>query len=223
MKKGMILTTGLIFMLVGCGAEESSINSSATEETEAVTQTEQVSTESDSGENADEEVVEQEEDENAAKETQAGKRSDPVAVGETHIVDVSIYDNDFNTYAGKAEITINSIQRGQEVWEYVQGVNQFNEEPVEDHEYLMADVTAKLIEAETEDYAWRLSDMDFSFIGSDGSPYEWTSVVVDPALGGEIYEGGTVEGKVVNMVKKDDPILLVYEDSNWDNIFFATE
>ncbi len=223
MKKGMILTTGLVFMLVGCGAEESSMNSSATEETEAITQTEQVSTESDSGENEDEEVVEQEEDENTAEETQAGKRSDPVAVGETHIVDVSIYDNDFNTYEGKAEITINSIQRGQEVWEYVQGVNQFNEEPAEGHEYLMADVTAKLIEAETEDYAWRLSDMDFSFIGSDGSPYEWTSVVVDPALGGEIYEGGTVEGKVVNMVKKDDPILLVYEDSNWDNIFFATE
>lgn len=223
MKKGMILTTGLVFMLVGCGAEESSINSSATDETEAVTQTEQVSTESDSGENADDEVVEQEDDENSAEETQAGKRSDPVAVGETHIVDVSIYDNDFNTYAGKAEITINSIQRGQEVWEYVQGINQFNEEPAEGHEYLMADVTAELVEAETEDYAWRLSDMDFSFIGSDGSPYEWTSVVVDPALGGEIYEGGTVEGKVVNMVKKDDPILLVYEDSNWDNIFFATE
>lgn len=223
MKKGMILTTGLVFMLVGCGAEESSINSSATEETEVVTQTEQVSTESDITKTAGEEVVEQKNDENAAKETQAGKRSDPVAVGETHIVDVSIYDNDFNTYVGKAKITINSIQRGQEVWEYIQGINQFNEEPAEGHEYLMADVTAELVEAETEDYAWRLSDMDFSFIGSDGSPYEWTSVVVDPALGGEIYEGGTVEGKVVNMVKKDDPILLVYEDSNWDNIFFATE
>ncbi|WP_370669006.1 hypothetical protein [Planococcus sp. SSTMD024] len=42
-------------------------------------------------------------------------------------------------------------------------------------------------------------------------------------LNGEIYEGGTLEGKVAHMVKKDDPILLVFENGNWDNVFFSTE
>lgn len=213
-------TIGVALTLGACGSDTTEVN----EETEQTTA-------SDGLEEAEEEVGEAEEnpaeeeatEEAESEETEAGKRSTPVAVGETHEVDIVIYDNDSNEFEGKAEITVNSVTRGEEAWQEIQSTNEFNEEPAEGQEYLMADVTATLLEAETEDYAWFLSSMNFNFIGSDGSPYEWTSVVVEPELSGEVYAGGTLEGKITNMVKTDDPVLLVFEDGNWDNVFFATE
>ncbi|OED31772.1 hypothetical protein BHE17_04680 [Planococcus maritimus] len=210
-------TIGAALTLSACGSDTTEVNegtetaaSENTEETEETTETEE--------EPAEEEAAEEE-----PEESEAGKRSNPVAVGETQVVDVAINDSDFNTYEGKAEITVNSVARGEEAWQEIKSTNEFNEEPAEGYEYVMANVTATLTEAETEDYAWYLDAMNFDFIGSDGSPYEWTSVVVEPELNGEIYEGGTLEGKVVNMVKQDDSVLLVFEDGNWDNVFFSTE
>ncbi|RLJ86616.1 hypothetical protein [Planococcus citreus] len=211
-------TIGAALTLSACGSDTTEVSE------------EQDTTASESVEETEEEVGEAEEEpadeaatEEETEESEAGKRSNPVAVGETKVVDITIFDNESNSYEGKAEITVNSITRGEEAWEEIQSTNEFNEEPAEGHEYLMADVTATLVEAETEDYAWYLDAMNFSFIGSDGSPYDWTSVVVEPELNGEVYEGGTLEGKVTNMVKQDDPILLVFEDGNWDNVFFSTE
>lgn len=210
-------TIGAALTLSACGSDTTEVN----EESETTASESVEETEEETGEAAEEE--EEPAEEEAAEESEAGKRSNPVAVGETQVVDIVLYDNDSNEYEGKAEITVNSITRGEEAWEEIQSTNEFNEEPADGSEYLMADVTATLIEAETEDYAWYLDAMNFNFIGSDGSPYDWTSVVVEPELNGEIYEGGTLEGKVVNMVKQDDPILLVFEDGNWDNVFFSTE
>ena len=213
-------TIGAALTLGACGSDTTEVN----EETEQTTASDGLEeTEEEVGE-AEEDPAEEEATEEAeSEETEAGKRSNPVAVGETHEVDIVIYDNDSNEFEGKAEITVNSVTRGEEAWQEIQSTNEFNEEPAEGQEYLMADVTATLLEAETEDYAWFLSSMNFNFIGSDGSPYEWTSVVVEPELSGEVYAGGTLEGKITNMVKTDDPVLLVFEDGNWDNVFFATE
>ncbi|MFP3324247.1 hypothetical protein R0K05_14280 [Planococcus sp. SIMBA_160] len=210
-------TIGAALTLSACGSDTTEVNeetdttaSESVEETEETTETEE--------EPAEEEVAEEE-----PEESEAGKRSNPVAIGDTKVVDIVIYDNESNSYEGKAEVTINSVTRGEEAWKEIQSTNEFNEEPAEGQEYLMADVTATLVEAETEDYAWYMDAMNFSFIGSDGSPYDWVSTVVEPELNGEIYEGGTLEGKVVNMVKQDDSVLLVFEDGNWDNVFFSTE
>lgn len=213
-------TVGMALTLGACGSDTTEVN----EESEQTTASE-------GGEETEEAVSETEEDpdeeeeatEESAEESETGKRSNPVAVGETKVVDIAIYDNDSNAYNGKAEITVNSVSRGEEVWEEVYSTNEFNEEPGEGQEYLMADVSVTLLEADTEDYAWYMDAMNFNFIGSDGSPYEWTSVVVEPELSGEIYAGGSLQGKVTNLVKEDGTILLVFEDSKFDNIFFATE
>ena len=203
---------GLALTLGACGTDTAEVNedSKQTAASESVEETEEVG-------GTEEETAE------AVEESEAGKRSNPVAVGETKVIDIAIYDNEFNEFQGKAEITVNSVTRGEEAWKEIYSANEFNEEPAEGHEYLMADVSVTLLEAETEDYAWYMDAMNFSFIGSDGSPYEWTSVVVEPELNGEIFEGGTLQGKVTNMVKEGDTILLVFEDSSFDNIFFATE
>lgn len=202
-------TVAMVFTLGACGSNTTEVD----EESEQTT----------ASENAEETEEVSETKEEPAEESEPGKRSNPIAVGETKVVDIAIYDNESNEYNGKAEITVNSVTRGEEAWTEILGTNEFNEEPAEGQEYLMADVTATLLEAETEDYAWYMDAMNFSFIGSDGSPYEWTSVVVEPELNGEIFEGGTLQGKVTNMVKEGDTILLVFEDSSFDNIFFATE
>lgn len=206
-------TIGLALTLGACGSDttekneetEQSAASDSVEETEEVSETEEGAAE------------------DAPEESESGKRSNPVAVGETKVIDIAIHDNDFNEYKGKAEITVNSVKRGEEAWAEISSTNEFNEEPGDGQEYLMAEVSVNFLEAETEDYAWFVDAMNFEFIGSDGSPYEWASVVVEPELSGEIYAGGSLQGKVTNMVNADDTVLLVYEDSNFDNIFFATE
>ncbi|SES25074.1 hypothetical protein [Psychrobacillus sp. OK032] len=161
--------------------------------------------------------------ENAIEEGAFGKRSNPVPVGTTQPVDIVIYDNESNSFAGKADITITDVKRGQEVLDFVKGQNEFNETPPEGYEYIMLNVKATLKEAETEDYAWLADGWDFNFIGEDGSPYEMVSVVHEPAYHGEVYVGGTVEGLIINQVKVNDPIKVVYEDGNWDNVFFSTK
>lgn len=207
MKKSLLLVLSLS-LLAACGTEEGTLSETETAEQENVAN----------------EQVEMSEKKTAAEETsEFGKRSNPIPLGQNQIVDVVIYDNESNSFAAQAEITVNSVERGEEVLEFVKGINEYNETPPEGFEYMMLDVTTKLIESETEDYAWFVDGMNFDFIGGDGSPYEWTSVVVEPNLSGEVFAGGSLEGKVVNVVKKDDPILLVLEDGNWDNIFFATE
>lgn len=202
----------LVLLLAACGSEETATKETTVEKQEQpAEQTEPV----------EEAGVEEEKEE--AKEPEYGKRSNPVPIGQTQSVAVSIYDNESTSFAAKADITINSVKRGPEVLEFVKGINEYNEAPPEGYEYIMLDVTTALTESETEDYAWWMDGMQFNFIGSDGSPYEWTSVVVEPELNGEIFVGGSLQGYVVNMVKTDDPIMVVYEDSNWENIFFATE
>lgn len=202
-------TIGLALTLGACGSNSTEKNEE-TEQSAALDSAEET-----------EEVSETEEE--AVEESESGKRSNPVAVGETKVIDIAIHDNDFNEYKGKAEITVNSVKRGEEAWAEISSTNEFNEEPGDGQEYLMAEVSVNFLEAETEDYAWFVDAMSFDFIGSDGSPYEWASVVVEPELSGEIYAGGSLQGKVTNMVNADDTVLLVYEDSNFDNIFFATE
>ena len=156
------------------------------------------------------------------KEAAFGKRSNPVPVGTTQPVDITIFDNDSNSFTGKADITITEVKRGQEVLDLVLAQNEYNETPAEGYEYILLNVKATLTDAETEDYAWFASGYDFSFIGEDGSPYENVSVVYEPEFNGEVFVGGTVEGTIVNQVKVNDPIKVVLEDGNWDNVFFAT-
>lgn len=211
MKKLSVLVLAAL-LLAACGSEES--NSTGTNEVEQEkSTTEETATPTEASKEESKEEAEPE----------FGKRSNPIPIAQSQLVDVAIYDNESNSFAAKAEITINSVERGQGVLEFIQGINEFNETPPEGYEYMMLDVTANLVESETEDYAWLVDGMQFNFIGGDGSPYEWTSVVVEPDFSGEVYVGGSLNGKVVNMVKKDDPILLVLEDGNWDNVFFATE
>lgn len=219
MKKLSILALSLL-LLAACGSEEGSSNGATNEPAEEVTTEQEETSEETSTEETE---TTEEEAEEAESESEYGKRSNPVPVGQTQSVYIELYDNDYNEFDATAEITVNSVERGDSVLEFVQGINEFNEAPPEGYEYMMLDVTAALVESETEDFAWFMDGMMFNFIGGDGSPYEWTSVVVEPDLSGEVYVGGSINGKVVNMVKKDDPILLVFEDGNWDNVFFATE
>lgn len=197
----------LVMLLVACGEEEAKEKSSApTNKSEEVSKDVETSKEADKTESPE-----------------FGKRSNPVPVGTTQSVDIAIYDNESNSFAGKADITITEVKRGQEVLDLVLAQNEYNETPPEGYEYILLNVKATLTEAETEDYAWLADGWDFNFIGEDGSPYEMASVVYEPEYHGEVYVGGTVEGFVVNQVKVNDPIKVVYEDGNWDNVFFSTK
>lgn len=207
MKKVLLLTTFLLALLLAACSEKG------------------VESENTASDVKPEQNVEKTEEtvENEPEEVAFGKRSNPVPVGTTQPVDIVIFDNESNSFAGKADITITEVKRGQEVLDFVKGQNEFNEAPPEGYEYMMLNVKATLKEAETEDYAWLADGWDFNFIGEDGSPYEMVSVVHEPEYHGEVFVGGTVEGLIINQVKVNDPIKVVYEDGNWDNVFFSTK
>lgn len=206
MKKILFLMACLTFVSA-CGDEKQTISSSVDKGT---SETEKVETENTKKEEK--------------KEVNTfGSRSNPVPVGQNHTVQHQIFDANFDGHDAVVELLITEVERGESVYEKAIAQNEFNEAPVEGYEYVAFKVTATVKEAATQDDAFYISDYDFNFIGADGSPYESVSVVFEPTLGAEIYAGGSTLGYVIGQVKKDDSILVVYEDGNGKNVFFSVE
>ena len=57
-----------------------------------------------------------------------------------------------------------------------------------------------------DDVAISLSEYNFDFYKTDYSEYESSSFVVlpDPVFGGEVYDGGTVEGYICQEIENND-------------------
>lgn len=161
--------------------------------------------------------------EQKASESDIGRRANPVPVGETKAISDWIYSNGKEDYSAVVNVTIHEMKRGKSVYQEALSQNQYNKAPMDGYEYIALKVSVELVEAETEDYALFVSEGDFQFISTEGSSYEFTSLVYEPELRAEIYTGGSTSGYVIGQVKIGDDVLVVYEDAEWNNVFFATK
>lgn len=206
---GSALSTALL--LAACGgeteepeADTSAVEEPAGEETE-VAETEEVETEkSDSND--------------------AGTRSNPLALGETAQIQVLTYSDEGEELTGSANITVDNVVRGEEALaamedEYM-GYEAYEDEK---YEWVVFDLTFELTEFADPDTAFFAGD-NIEIYSADGSPAPSEfATIPDEFMPSEIYEGGSITGKVARPAPKDESFLVQYNDGVSDTAFFEVE
>ena len=134
------------------------------------------------------------------KSTVGLARSNPAPHKTTVTVAVDDILNKFS-----ASVSVGEIIRGEDAWQLVQEANQFNKEPANGYEYLLAKITIKIIKTEKADSQIDISGYSFKLVSSAGKDYE-SSFAVDPepSLNSRLYAGASNTGWAVFTVKKED-------------------
>ena len=102
-----------------------------------------------------------------------------------------------------ANIRVIETIRGEEAWESIEKANMFNEAPKDGYEYIIVRVAFSLLTADN-DASVSANYYDFDFYSGKDEEYEMVSVVYENKLSTNLFVGGSAEGYVIGMVKKDD-------------------
>ncbi len=127
-------------------------------------------------------------------------RKNPAPIGTSQTITVEGWDDTYTV-----TLTVNWVNRGEDVWYYIQQANRYNEAPSSGIEYIIANITAT-VEDSQNDLAVDFSGFDFDVFLETSSEYDDRVPVVEPepAFSGEAYSGASVTGNVVFMVDATD-------------------
>jgi hypothetical protein len=151
--------------------------------------------------------------------TLIGTRTNPLPFNTTILFNGNntLYD----TY--QAELTLLDVIRGSDALAIVLNANQFNTEPDEGKEYLLAKFKIRALSSEN-DAMIDINTSSFSLISEEGKAYNSFTAIsgIQPSLK-EMYAGGTQEGYACFEVNKDDmnPYIVFLERNN-NGIWFST-
>lgn len=151
--------------------------------------------------------------------TPVGTRTNPLPFNTTILFNGNntLYD----TY--QAELTLLDVIRGSDALAIVLNANQFNTEPDEGKEYLLAKFKIRALSS-VDDAMIDINNASFSLISEDGKAYDSFTTIsgIQPSLR-EMYTGGTQEGYACFEVNKDDtnPYIVFLERNN-NGIWFST-
>jgi hypothetical protein len=112
-------------------------------------------------------------------------------------------------------VTVNKTLRGYEALQMIKGANMFNPDPVEGHEYILADITVKVIESKNQDVQLQIGGSIFTLVSSDGKDYAPVFMVSpEPRLDTNLYAGATHRGWAVFQVYIEDknPLIVTARD-----------
>lgn len=101
-------------------------------------------------------------------------------------------------------VRIIEVTRGEKANRLVKESNQFNDEPKDGYEYIIAKVAVSAMSVQN-DASIEASSYDFDFYSGNNEEYEDTYVAFEGELGTKIYAGGNAEGYIIGEIKKDDP------------------
>ena len=94
--------------------------------------------------------------------------------------------------------------RGEKAMKMLTEANQFNDEPQEGYEYILAKIAVSALSVEN-DAAFNLNDYYFKAFSSNNEEMPSASVVEpEPEFEGKIYAGGNAEGWIAVLVRKND-------------------
>ena len=205
--RNAVLLAGSLITLVACGAD-----TVENKEDVVVDNTEEV-------EMPEESKVEEEVSE---KESEYGKRSNPVPVGEWASIEESIYDDEDNALDAVFNLRITDVVRGEEAFGILKNENQFNEEAPEGHEWVIVSLEAKLVEGD-EDFPFTVVPW-FSIIDSTGSEVsqdDWGTLDGNEYGYVDLFEGGETSGRYVFYALEGDDTLLSYEQFLNGSTYFS--
>lgn len=162
--------------------------------------------------------------ESVATETSTpGKRSNPVAIGQSATWDVMYSDADYNQLDGTVTTTITNVVRGEEAYNQLVSHNEFNEPAPEGYEWVIFDMTLTLDEG-SEDDPFNTATIFMKPVASDGSEVPQTDYATfedGTAFGWkDLYKGGNDSGKVGLIVPVGDDTLIEVSDMN-TSVFYS--
>lgn len=157
--------------------------------------------------------------------SQIGKRSNPVPLGETVEFPVEYANEDWSeTFKGRATLSISDIIRGQEALDILMSENEFNETAPEGYEWMIFTTSMKLIEGD-EDYPYVPLNI-FTVIDESGSeiPQDLYATFDGNEFGfTDIFPGGTATGRIAKVVKVDEQPLLSFSEGLINTYYFSTK
>ncbi|WP_455716349.1 hypothetical protein [Anaerosporobacter sp.] len=151
--------------------------------------------------------------------TPIGTRTNPLPFNTTVLFNGN--DTLFDKY--QAELTLLDVVRGPDALAMVLDANEFNSEPAEGKEYLLAKFKIRALSSE-DDAMIDINNASFSLVSEDGTVYDSFISISDinPSLR-EMYAGATMEGYACFEVNTDDinPSIVFLERNN-NGIWFST-
>lgn len=202
----ILLAAVLVFSITGCG-EEAEVEPAEEDKKEAVKE-----------ERIKEEAKEEKEEDKAEEdEREIGTRDNPAGINEG----VELKFSDWLEGEVELEIELTEVIRGEEAWNIIREANQFNEEPEEGREYLMAKFYVMFKDLEEEPFD--MNHARFDLVSEGGVTYEdFVSVSdVEPDLRVDLYEGSEHEGYTYFFVDEDDDNpLIAFERDRDHEIWF---
>ncbi|WP_010676881.1 hypothetical protein [Bacillus timonensis] len=195
-----------IFLLVACGQDTKDI-----EVKEDEPQQEQAETEK---------ADDTEKKENT--ESKLGSRSNPVPFQKTATVDDELYNDQGDAFAIKFDLTVLEVTRGEEAFNKLKGMNEYNEPAPEGYEWVLAKTKVKFVESETQDIPLFIDGvMNFTMVSESGDIFSGdVYAVTDPDFSFEMYVGNEKEGYISGLVKTGEKAQLRYEEFLGGNVFF---
>ncbi|NOL32070.1 DUF4352 domain-containing protein [Bacillus altitudinis] len=154
-----------------------------------------------------------------------GTRTAPIPLKKPIYFDDYISASD-NEYTAELKMNVEEVIRGDKAFNVLYKRNSTVSQPKKGFEWALVKVKVKMTNSETDDEPILFSPiLNFDFFSSDGSPYsEEIGTVVPKEFEGEVYNGGSLEGYIVNQVKKDDDFLIAYKSiSTSGKLFFKTK
>lgn len=211
---GTALSAALL--LAACGGD--------TEETESDMNTSSEETETTESEESTEETETTDETESEDSANNEGSRSNPLSLGETAEIQVLTYSDEGEDLTGTANITVDNVLRGEEALsamedEYM-GYEAYEDE---NYEWVVFDLTFELTEFTDPDTAFFAGD-NIEIYSTEGSPApNEFATIPNEFMPGELYEGGSITGKVARPAPKDESFLIQYNDGVSDTAFFEVQ
>lgn len=150
-----------------------------------------------------------------------GTRSDPMQIGSTAQLDVTINGEDYDDrYEAIVNLVVNDIIIGEEAYDMLMEENQFNDPAPDGYQWALIHSAIELVESETDDYSYRVMD-HFEIVEEDGSSAPRENAVTPDSYGSEdIYSGGTSSGYSSVLVPEDSHFLIKYDGFSSNTVFF---
>lgn len=157
--------------------------------------------------------------------TPIGTRDNPLPFNTTILFDGTTSTNGISTMYDtyQAELTLLNVIRGSDALTIALNANQFNTEPDEGKECLLAKFKIRALSSEN-DAKIDINNSSFTLVSEDGKTYDSFTTIsgIQPTLR-EMYAGGTQEGYACFEVNTDDknPSIVFLERNN-NGIWFST-
>lgn len=155
-------------------------------------------------------------------ESKLGSRSNPVPFQKTATVDDAIYNDNGDEFKIKFDLTVVEVIRGDDAYQSLIAMNEFNEPAPEGYEWVLAKTKVKFIESETEDLPFTIDGiMNFDMVSETGDIFSGDIyATTEPDFSFEMYVGNEKEGYIARLVKTGENAHLRFEEFLGGKVFF---